>query len=139
VERETLEFDVVIVGGGPSGPPGNSRRTGRIETVNVLVVEGDRVTADFLVRGLKELGRAVAVDGPDGLTLLSTLRETGATTPASFLIAMGNIEGRVTELKPTQFKLLEFLLRHAGRLVTRAMLPEGVWEFHPGYMIDAPA
>ena len=39
-------------------------------------------------------------------------------------------EGRVLDLQPTEFKLLEFLLRHAGQVVTRTMLLEGVWDFH---------
>jgi two-component system OmpR family response regulator len=33
-------------------------------------------------------------------------------------------------LLPTEFKLLEFLLRHVGQVVTRTMLLEGVWDFH---------
>jgi two-component system OmpR family response regulator len=33
-------------------------------------------------------------------------------------------------LQPREFKLLEVLLRHAGRLVTRTMLLEQVWGFH---------
>lgn len=38
--------------------------------------------------------------------------------------------GNVVELQPREFRLLEFLLRHAGRTVTRTMLLEGVWRFH---------
>jgi two-component system OmpR family response regulator len=38
--------------------------------------------------------------------------------------------GRQIELQPREFQLLEFLLRHAGEVVTRTMLLEGVWEFH---------
>ncbi len=38
--------------------------------------------------------------------------------------------GQVLDLQPTEFKLLEFLLRHAGQVVTRTMLLEGVWDFH---------
>jgi two-component system OmpR family response regulator len=38
--------------------------------------------------------------------------------------------GQRVELQPTEFKLLEYLLRHAGRVVTRTMLLEGVWDFH---------
>jgi two-component system OmpR family response regulator len=38
--------------------------------------------------------------------------------------------GKQIGLKPTEFKLLEFLLRHAGQVVTRTMLLEGVWDFH---------
>jgi len=38
--------------------------------------------------------------------------------------------GRVIELQPREFKLLECLMRHAGRVVTRTMLLEQVWDFH---------
>lgn len=38
--------------------------------------------------------------------------------------------GRRIELQPKEFQVLEFLLRHAGRVVTRTMLLEGVWDFH---------
>jgi two-component system OmpR family response regulator len=38
--------------------------------------------------------------------------------------------GQHIELQPTEFKLLEYLLRHVGRVVTRTMLLEGVWDFH---------
>lgn len=34
------------------------------------------------------------------------------------------------DLQPREFLLLEFLMRHAERVVTRTMLLEGVWEFH---------
>ena len=34
------------------------------------------------------------------------------------------------DLQPREFRLLEYLLRHAGRVVTRTMLLENVWEFH---------
>ncbi len=41
---------------------------------------------------------------------------------------------RVLDLSPREFKLLEFLMRHAGHVVTRAMLFEQVWRyrFDPG-------
>ena len=38
--------------------------------------------------------------------------------------------GQSIVLLPTEFRLLEYLLRHAGRVVTRTMLLESVWEFH---------
>jgi two-component system OmpR family response regulator len=38
--------------------------------------------------------------------------------------------GREVELQPREFLLLEYLMRHAGRVVTRTMLLENVWEFH---------
>lgn len=34
------------------------------------------------------------------------------------------------ELQPREFQLLEYLMRHAGRVVTRTMLLESVWDFH---------
>ena len=33
-------------------------------------------------------------------------------------------------LQPREFSLLEFLMRHAGQVVTRTMLLEGVWNYH---------
>lgn len=37
---------------------------------------------------------------------------------------------RPIELQPREFKLLEVLLRHKGRVLTRSMLLEQVWDFH---------
>jgi len=34
------------------------------------------------------------------------------------------------DLQPREFRLLEFLLRHAGQVVTRTMLLEHVWDYH---------
>ncbi|KPP80704.1 MAG: two component signal transduction system OmpR family response regulator [Oceanicaulis sp. HLUCCA04] len=33
-------------------------------------------------------------------------------------------------LQPREFRLLEFLMRHAGQVVTRTMLLEKVWDYH---------
>ena len=43
-------------------------------------------------------------------------------------------DGREIELQHQEFKLLEYLLRNAGRVVTRTMLLEKVWDlnFDPG-------
>ena len=38
--------------------------------------------------------------------------------------------GKPIDLQPREFQLLEFLLRHAGQVVTRTMLLEGVWDYH---------
>jgi two-component system, OmpR family, response regulator len=38
--------------------------------------------------------------------------------------------GREVELLPREFQLLEYLMRNAGRVVTRTMLLEHVWEFN---------
>ncbi|MBI1391794.1 MAG: response regulator [Alphaproteobacteria bacterium] len=39
-------------------------------------------------------------------------------------------DGRKIELQPREFRLLEYLMRHAGQVVTRTMLLENVWEYH---------
>lgn len=183
--------------------------------MKLLLIEDDRDTAAFILRGLREHGNTVdhAADGIDGLVLaqtgtydvlvvdrmlprldgaalVRTLRAGGIGTPVLFLTAMGSIEDRVEgfaaggddylvkpfafaelharvrslarrpplqqevthlragdlemdllrrrvtrggetiELQPTEFRLLEFLLRRAGQVVTRTMLLEGVWDFH---------
>ena len=38
--------------------------------------------------------------------------------------------GTTITLQPREYKLLEFLMRHAGQVVTRAMLLEHVWGYH---------
>ena len=38
--------------------------------------------------------------------------------------------GRRIDLQPREFRLLEYLMRHAGHVVTRTMLLENVWEYH---------
>jgi two-component system OmpR family response regulator len=39
-------------------------------------------------------------------------------------------KGRAIELQQREFQLLEYLMRNAGRVVTRTMLLENVWDFH---------
>ncbi len=57
------------------------------------------------------------------------------------LLAVGDLEmdllsrtvrrrGQKVDLQPREFRLLEFLMRHAGQVVTRTMLLEGVWDYH---------
>jgi two-component system OmpR family response regulator len=39
-------------------------------------------------------------------------------------------DGRLIELQPREFRLLEYLMRHSGQVVTRTMLLEKVWDYH---------
>ncbi|MDJ0928191.1 MAG: response regulator transcription factor [Gammaproteobacteria bacterium] len=39
-------------------------------------------------------------------------------------------DGELVELQPRDFQLLEYLMRHAGQVVTRTMLLENVWDYH---------
>jgi len=38
--------------------------------------------------------------------------------------------GKEIPLQPREFRLLEYLMRHAGHVVTRTMLLENVWDYH---------
>ena len=38
--------------------------------------------------------------------------------------------GKRIDLQPREFRLLEYLLKHRGQVVTRSMLLEGVWDYH---------
>ncbi|WP_282608362.1 response regulator transcription factor [Pelagibius sp. Alg239-R121] len=38
--------------------------------------------------------------------------------------------GKEIDLKPREFQLLEFLMRHAGQIVTRTMILEHVWDYN---------
>lgn len=67
-------------------------------------------------------------------------RRSSTEAPATHLVA-GPLEmnllarevkrdGKRIDLQPREFKLLEFLMRHAGQVVTRTMLLEKVWNYH---------
>ena len=69
------------------------------------------------------------------------LRKSGGGTRAVTELACGDLEmdlltrqvrraGKAIELQPREFRLLEYLLRHSGQVVTRTMLLEGVWDYH---------
>jgi two-component system OmpR family response regulator len=39
-------------------------------------------------------------------------------------------DGKAIPLQPREFRLLEYLMKHAGQVVTRTMLLENVWDYH---------
>lgn len=185
------------------------------DAMRVLIVEDDAEAAAFLVKALKEAGHVAdhVADGEagleaaetgahdilivdrmlpkrDGLSLISSLRNSGLQTPALILSALGEVDDRVKGLRaggddyltkpysfsellariealarrsspeeattryavadleldrlthkvtragqqillqPREFRLLEYLMKHAGRVVTRTMLLEHVWDYH---------
>jgi two-component system, OmpR family, response regulator len=64
-------------------------------------------------------------------------RETGEAT--SYHIADLELDrlshtvtraGKEIVLQPREFRLLEYLMKHAGQVVTRTMLLENVWDYH---------
>jgi two-component system OmpR family response regulator len=69
------------------------------------------------------------------------LRRSEARPPADPRIVVGDLEidplsrtvkraGRPIELKPREYRLLEYFARNHGRVVTRTMLLEQVWDYH---------
>jgi two-component system OmpR family response regulator len=38
--------------------------------------------------------------------------------------------GQVFNLQPREYRLLDYLMKHAGQVVTRTMLLENVWDYH---------
>lgn len=40
------------------------------------------------------------------------------------------VAGQEVILQPREFRLLEYLMKHAGQVVTRTMLLENVWDYH---------
>jgi two-component system, OmpR family, response regulator len=181
-----------------------------------LVIEDEADTARYICGGLKEAGHtatlvrdgATALDlatnerwdaivldrmlpgGIDGLSILSTIRHLGKTTPVLILSALASLDERVRglrgggddyltkpfafsellarleallrraatredsrelriadlrldlrtrraeragkqiSLQPREFRLLEYLVRHQGQVVTRTMLLESVWDYY---------
>jgi two-component system OmpR family response regulator len=75
------------------------------------------------------------------LEALARRAKSGADDAPQTVLRAGDLEmdllrrevrraGQPIELQPREFQLLEFLLRHAGQVVTRTMLLEGVWDYH---------
>lgn len=63
----------------------------------------------------------------------------GTAEPTSYRVGdleLDRLSHRVTRagseivLQPREFRLLEYLMRHAGQVVTRTMLLEHVWDYH---------
>lgn len=107
--------------------------------VIMLSARGDRVD---VTRGL-QLGADDYVRKPFGLEELllrvqAVLRRTGGGDEADSVLHCGPIEldarvhrvkrnGEVIDMSPTEFRLLEYLLGHQTRVVTRAELLRHVW------------
>ena len=107
------------------------------------------VTNGLRAEGIDDRVRGLEAGGDDYLIkpfafeeLLARIRAmTRRQAPAAARLFAGSIEmdlvqrtvlrhGRPIELLPQEFRLLEYLLRHADRTVTRKMLLENVWDIH---------
>ena len=75
------------------------------------------------------------------LARLEALLRRGSGTPTTTKLHVGELEmdllartvhrgSQEIDLLPREFRLLEFLMRHVGQVVTRTMLLENVWDYH---------
>ncbi len=75
------------------------------------------------------------------LARLEALLRRGSGTPTTTKLHVGDLEmdllartvhrgSQEIDLLPREFRLLEFLMRHVGQVVTRTMLLENVWDYH---------
>lgn len=124
-----------------------------LSVVEVLRGENDR-TPVLILSALGQVDdrvRGLRAGGDDYLTkpfafseLLARVEALGrrvSPAEAETILRAGDLEmdrlaHKVTRggvelgLQPREFKLLEYLLKHAGQVVTRTMLLEGVWGYH---------
>jgi two-component system OmpR family response regulator len=117
------------------------RRAGR--DVPVLVVS-DLNDIDDRVRVLRAgaddyIGKPYAVEEVIArLEVVLRRREKGGVTP---VLRVADLEldrmsrtvrrgGNTIKLQPREFRILEFLMRHAGQVVTRTHLLEALWDFN---------
>jgi two-component system OmpR family response regulator len=102
------------------------------DTVTGLALGGDDyVTKPFSVEALVARVRAV-------LRRASRAAPAAGADAADSILRIGDLEldesrwtvhraGNPVELSPTEFRLLAYLMRHQGRVLTRAQLLENVW------------
>jgi two-component system, OmpR family, response regulator len=98
---------------------------------------------DDRVKGLRAGGDDYLVKPYSLAELLARLevlaRRRGGREETVYRVAdleLDRLSHRVTRgkdeimLQPREFRLLEYLMRHAGQVVTRTMLLENVWDYH---------
>lgn len=141
---ETGGFDALIIDRGLPGGDGlgivTFLRAQGVTTPVVFLTALNEV--DDRIMGLRAGGDDYVAKPFSFLELLARLdailRRRGATPQT--VLRVGDLEmnlitrtvrrgGADIALMPREFRLLEFLMRHAGQIVTRSMLLEGVWKY----------
>jgi len=111
--------------------------------------DGDIGLAKALERRFEAITLDRMLPGRDGLAVVRALREADVDAPVLMISALGDVDervsglraggddyltkpfgGRVIELLPTEYKLLEFMMRNAGQTLSRRMIFESVWEYY---------
>jgi two-component system, OmpR family, response regulator len=101
-------------------------------------------TVDDRVKGLRAGGDDYLVKPfafSELLARLEAVLRRGSAGPATTALRVADLEldlltrsvrrgGKPIDLLPREFRLLEYLMRNAGHVVTRTMLLEHVWDYH---------
>ncbi len=117
------------------------RSSDRQTPVIILSALGE---VDDRVQGLKAGGDDYLVKPfafSELLARIEALLRRGEMKPETSLLKVANLEldrlthtvkraGKTIDLQPREYMILEFLLQHAGQIVTRTMLLENVWDYH---------
>ena len=124
-----------------------------LAVLKALRAIGNRAPALFLtaMNGVEDRVEGLEAGADDYLAkpfaaseLLARVTALGRRPPITAVVAtlrVGDLEidrikrtvsrgGRRIDLQAQEFKLLEYLMQHAGEVVTRTMLLENVWSFH---------
>ncbi len=117
------------------------RSSDRHTPVIILSALGE---VDDRVQGLKAGGDDYLVKPfafSELLARIEALLRRGESKPDTSLLKVADLEldrlthtvkraGKTIDLQPREYLILEFLLQHAGQIVTRTMLLESVWDYH---------
>jgi two-component system, OmpR family, response regulator len=117
------------------------RESGVLTPALILSALGE---VDDRVRGLRAGGDDYLVKpfaSREMLARVEALARRSATVVNETILRIGDLEidllgriarrrGRKIELLPREFKLLEYLARNAGQVVSRSMLLQHVWDLH---------
>ena len=142
----SMDYDILIV------DRMLPRRDG-LSIIESLRAEGDETPA-LILSALGEVDDRVTglrAGGDDYLTKpyafsellarIEVLARRSAPAEAATTLTVGDLsldrlsrnverEGEKILLQPREFRLLEYLMKHAGQVVTRTMLLENVWDYH---------
>ncbi|WP_068087821.1 response regulator transcription factor [Novosphingobium rosa] len=149
-------FDVLVIDrmlpGGMDGLTIVTTLRAMGNTVPVLVLSA-LSAVDERVRGLKAGGDDYLTKPFEFLELtarIDALLRRRTDSARQTVLRAGDLEldlltqkvqraGQPIELLPREYRLLEYMLRHAGQVVTRTMIFEEVWHYHydqPSNVID---
>ena len=117
--------------------------------MKILVIEDDKTVGEYVRRGLDEAGYHVELvdDGDEGLRRASgrganydimvldlRLPKLSGIEVLRTLLDTGSREvtrdGKRIELTPKEYAVLEYLMRHQGRVMSRTLITEYAWDYH---------